>query len=47
MHYVFYLIAITSTTLLIALLPGISYIPVIPFGILLIYTVVIRPYQRL
>lgn len=44
-HEYFYILAIISSVLILGLLPKVTWASMIPFGILLIYTLIYRPYR--
>lgn len=47
LHYYIYSLTIILTIILLTLIPQISFLPIIPFGILLIYTVIKRPFREI
>jgi ABC-type polysaccharide transport system permease subunit len=47
LHYYYFPIGIIISTLLLTLLPQISFLPIFPFALLLIYTAAYRPFKTI
>lgn len=46
-YFYIYGLAIISGVLLLCLMPEMAYLPMIPFGVMLMYVIVLRPYREI